>query len=315
MAGAADAPESSGARKFSFRPLRLRNNSQSTMTAILPLFVRWDVNPTMISIGSFEIRYYGLMWALALGISAYIFSRIIKREGYPDKLFDSIFWYGVLSTIIGARLGHCLFYDPGYYLTHPVEILYIHQGGLASHGAAVGLLVGLWLFSRKNKMPYIWSLDRIAIAVGIAGALVRIGNLMNSEIYGHATSLPWGFVFVRAGETQPMHPTQIYEALCYLATFGILCWLYYRRDIARRRPGILFGIGLIGTFLTRFFIEYIKTEQEPFEVGWALDMGQWLSIPFILLGIYMIWRGATRPGTVPAPVPKAPAATPKKKKK
>lgn len=105
-------------------------------------------------------------------ISAYIFSRIIKREGYPDKLFDSIFWYGVLSTIIGARLGHCLFYDPGYYLTHPVEILYIHQGGLASHGAAVGLLVGLWLFSRKNKMPYIWSLDRIAIAVGIAGALV-----------------------------------------------------------------------------------------------------------------------------------------------
>ena len=285
------------------------------MNAILPLFVRWDVNPTMISIGSFEIRYYGLMWALALGISAYIFSHIIKREGYPDKLFDSIFWYGVLSTIIGARLGHCLFYDPGYYLTHPVEILYIHQGGLASHGAAVGLLVGLWLFSRKNKMPYIWSLDRIAIAVGIAGALVRIGNLMNSEIYGHATSLPWGFVFVRAGETQPMHPTQIYEALCYLATFGILCWLYYRRDIARRRPGILFGIGLIGTFLTRFFIEYIKTEQEPFEVGWALDMGQWLSIPFILLGIYMIWRGATRPGTVPGPVPKAPAATPKKKKK
>lgn len=182
------------------------------MNAILPLFVRWDVNPTMISIGSFEIRYYGLMWALALGISAYIFSHIIKREGYPDKLFDSIFWYGVLSTIIGARLGHCLFYDPGYYLTHPVEILYIHQGGLASHGAAVGLLVGLWLFSRKNKMPYIWSLDRIAIAVGIAGALVRIGNLMNSEIYGHATSLPWGFVFVRAGETQPMHPTQIYEA-------------------------------------------------------------------------------------------------------
>lgn len=105
MAGAADAPESSGARKFSLRPLRLRNNSQSTMNAILPLFVRWDVNPTMISIGSFEIRYYGLMWALALGISAYIFSRIIKREGYPDKLFDSIFWYGVLSTIIGARLG------------------------------------------------------------------------------------------------------------------------------------------------------------------------------------------------------------------
>lgn len=130
---------------------------------------------------------------------------------------------------------------------------------------------------------------------------MRLGNLFNSEIFGQATTLPWGFEFVRShkwvAEFAPaaVHPTQIYEALCYLATFGILCWLYYRRDIARRRPGILFGIGLIGTFLTRFFIEYIKTEQEPFEVGWALDMGQWLSIPFILLGIYMIWRGATRP--------------------
>ena len=167
------------------------------MNSLLPLFVRWDVHPTLFTFGPVEIRYYGLMWALALGISAYIFSNLIKREGYSDKMFDSIFWYGVLSTIIGARLGHCLFYDPGYYLTHPVEILYIHQGGLASHGAAVGLLVGLWLFSRKNKMPYMWSLDRIAIAVCIAGALVRIGNLMNSEIYGEATSLPWGFVFVR----------------------------------------------------------------------------------------------------------------------
>ena len=161
------------------------------MNSLLLLFVRWDVHPTLFTFGPVEIRYYGLMWALALGISAYIFSNLIKREGYSDKMFDSIFWYGVLSTIIGARLGHCLFYDPGYYLTHPVEILYIHQGGLASHGAAVGLLVGLWLFSRKNKMPYMWSLDRIAIAVCIAGALVRIGNLMNSEIYGEATSLPW----------------------------------------------------------------------------------------------------------------------------
>ena len=192
---------------------------------------------------------------------------------------------------------------------------------MASHGAAIGLLIGLWLFSRRNKLPYIWSLDRIMIPVGIGGAIVRLGNLFNSEIFGQATTLPWGFEFVRShkwvAEFAPaaVHPTQIYEALCYLATFGILCWLYYRRDIARRRPGILFGIGLIGTFLTRFFIEYIKTEQVPFEEGWALYMGQWLSIPFILLGIYMIWRGATRPGTVPAPVPKAPAATPKKKKK
>ena len=236
------------------------------MNSLLPLFVRWDVHPTLFTFGPVEIRYYGLMWALALGISAYIFSNLIKREGYSDKMFDSIFWYGVLSTIIGARLGHCLFYDPGYYLTHPVEILYIHQGGLASHGAAVGLLVGLWLFSRKNKMPYMWSLDRIAIAVCIAGALVRIGNLMNSEIYGEATSLPWGFVFVRAGETVPMHPTQIYEALAYLILFGF-----------------------------RFFVEFIKNPQEEFERGMLLDMGQWLSVPFVILGVVILYRALKRP--------------------
>ena len=174
---------------------------------------------------------------------------------------------------------------------------------MASHGAAIGLLIGLWLFSRRNKLPYIWSLDRIMIPVGIGGAIVRLGNLFNSEIFGQATSLPWGFEFVRSHKwvaefaPNPVHPTQIYEALCYLATFGILCWLYYKKDMARRCPGILFGIGLIGTFLTRFFIEFIKTEQEPFELGWTLDMGQWLSIPFILLGICMIWRARDAPGT------------------
>ena len=265
------------------------------MNSLLPLFVRWDVYPTLFTFGPVEIRYYGLMWALALGISAYIFSNLIKREGYSDKMFDSIFWYGVLSTIIGARLGHCLFYDPGYYLTHPVEILYIHQGGLASHGAAVGLLVGLWLFSRKNKMPYMWSLDRIAIAVCIAGALVRIGNLMNSEIYGEATSLPWGFVFVRAGETVPMHPTQIYEALAYLILFVVLCWMYYRKDVARKRPGVMFGIFLIALFGFRFFVEFIKNPQEEFERGMLLDMGQWLSVPFVILGVVILYRALKRP--------------------
>ena len=152
------------------------------------------------------------------------------------------------------------------YLSKPWTIITgFRDGGMASHGAAVGLLIGLWLFSRKNRLPYVWSLDRIMIAVGIGGAVVRMGNLFNSEIFGTATALPWGFEFVRSAkwvhEFAPaaVHPTQIYEALCYLATFGILCWLYYGRDMARRRPGVLFGIGLIGVFLTRFFIEFIKT--------------------------------------------------------
>lgn len=275
------------------------------MNALLPLFIRWDVHPTLFTFGPVEIRYYGLMWALALGISAVIFSRLIRREGYSEKMFDSIFWYGVLSTVIGARLGHCLFYDPGYYLTHPIEILYIHQGGLASHGAAVGLLIGLWLFSRKNKMPYIWSLDRIAIAVCIAGALVRFGNLLNSEIYGTVTSLPWGFIFVRAGETEPMHPTQLYEALAYLVLFGILCWMYFRKNLAIRRPGVMFGFFLIGLFGARFLIEFIKNPQVEFEQSMTLDMGQWLSVPFIVLGIVILYRALKKP----------PVAIPAKKQK
>ena len=264
----------------------------------------------------------GLMWALAILIGAKFFDNFCKREGLPPKVSESIFIYGTLATIIGARLGHCLFYDPMEYLSKPWTIITgFRDGGMASHGAAIGLLIGLWLFSRKNKLPYIWSLDRIMIAVGIGGAVVRLGNLFNSEIFGMATTLPWGFEFVRSAkwvnEFAPaaVHPTQIYEALCYLITFGILCWLYYAKDIARRRPGILFGIGLLGIFLTRFFIEFIKTEQEAFEQGWVLDMGQWLSIPFIVLGIYMIYRGLSEPEVTPAPVPKAPAATPKKKKR
>lgn len=260
------------------------------MIALLPLFINWDIDPILFSLGSIEVRYYGLLWAIGLGISAVMFSDMIKREGYSEKTYDSIFWYGVLSTMIGARLGHCLFYDPGYYLLNPVEILYIWQGGLASHGAAVGLLVGLWLFSRKNKMPYIWALDRISMAVAICGACVRIGNLMNSEIYGTQTDLPWGFVFVRMGETLPMHPTQIYEALVYLALFAVLCWMYYGRQIPQRRPGVMFGLFLIVLFGSRFFIEYIKNIQATFEQNMALNMGQLLSIPFVVLGVaVLVW--------------------------
>lgn len=272
---------------------------------LLPLFIRWDVNPALFHVGSFEIRYYGLLWAIALGVSAYIFHNVMKREGLSEKMFDSIFWFGVLSTVIGARLGHCLFYDPGYYFAHPWEILDIRQGGLASHGAAFGLLAGLWLFSRKNKMPYIWSLDRISIAVPIAGAAVRLGNLMNSEIYGNPTDLPWGFIFVRAGETVPMHPTQLYEAAAYLAIFALMWWMYYRKNLAVRRPGLMFGVFLITLFGFRFFVEFIKLPQVSFEQAMALDMGQLLSIPFVLLGIGILWYA----------LKKAPVENPKNKKR
>lgn len=279
------------------------------------LTITWDFDPVFLRIFGLDIRYYGLMWMLAILIGAIFFDRFCKREGLPPKVADSIFWYGTVATIVGARLGHCLFYDTMDYLREPWTIITgFRDGGLASHGAAIGLLIGLWLFSRKNKLPYIWSLDRIMIPVGIGGALVRLGNLFNSEIFGTATALPWGFEFVRSNKWRyefapaAVHPTQIYEALCYLATFGLLCWLYYKKDTARRRPGILFGVGLIGVFLTRFFIEFIKTEQEAFEKDMLLDMGQWLSIPFIMLGVCMIRRGLKRPAVAANASPQRKAA-------
>ncbi len=267
------------------------------------LVVIWNFDPVMFSIGSLEIRYYGLMWALALLLGGWFFGNFCKREGLKPELADSIFIYGALATVIGARVGHCLFYEPDYYLLKPWAIITeIRNGGMASHGAAVGLLVGLWLFSRKNKMPYIWSLDRIMIPVGIGGAIVRFGNLFNSEIIGCVTDVPWAFKFVRLFpvstpiENIPaQHPTQLYEAICYLATFALLAYLYYAKDLGRRRPGLLFGIGLQGIFLTRFCIEFIKLEQEAFEKGMILDMGQILSIPFVLLGIYIIYRALVKP--------------------
>lgn len=283
------------------------------------LSVVWDFDPVLVRIGTFDIRYYGLMWALAILVGAKLFDIFCRREGLPGRVSESIFLYGTLATILGARVGHCLFYDPAGYLSQPWEIITgFRDGGMASHGAALGLLVGLWLFSRKNRLPYLWSLDRIMIAVGIGGAIVRMGNLFNSEIFGTATTLPWGFEFVRSRlwlaeyAPQAVHPTQIYEALCYLATFALLCLLYFRYDLARRRPGLLFGVGLLGIFLTRFMIESIKNVQEAFEQDWVLNMGQWLSIPFIVLGVWMIWRAAAHPEAVVAPHDRDGAKSPAK---
>lgn len=255
-----------------------------------PLAITWDMNPIMLNLGFLEIRYYGLCWALALGIGLWIFSKIFKRENLSDKTLDSLFWYAVLATVIGARLGHCYFYEPAYYLSHPAEVLQIWNGGLASHGAAFGLLIGLYLFSRKNRLSYIWILDRIGIAITIGGALIRLGNLFNSEIYGAPTTLPWGFIFVNGNENQtlPCHPTQLYEALAYVIIFVILCVMYFKKDIARKCQGVMFGWFLILLFGARFLIEFIKNAQVEFEKSMILDMGQWLSVPFIVLGIWIL---------------------------
>lgn len=248
----------------------------------------WDVNPEIISFGQFAIRWYGLLFASGFVFGYFIMGNIFKKEKVPPKMLDTLTTYMVVGTVLGARLGHCLFYEPEYYLADPIKILKIWEGGLASHGAAVGILIALWLFSRKAHRPYIWILDRIVIVVALAGFFIRMGNLMNSEIYGVETSLPWGFIFVRWQETVPKHPTQIYEGLSYLIIFAVL-YLLYQKKGTKLKPGILFGFFLAVLFSMRFLIEFIKEPQVGFEESMALNMGQILSIPFILAGIYFLF--------------------------
>lgn len=260
------------------------------------LSINWNIDPVLVNIGPLSIRYYSLCWVLCFVVSYILFKKMFKREGLPMPLLDKLTVnYVIPLTFIGARFGHCLFYEPEYYLSHPLDIIlpfrdgeFVGYAGLASHGAAFGILLALWLFCRKYRKPYIWSLDRISIAVPIAGACVRIGNLMNSEIYGHQTDLPWGFIFRRVGETVPAHPTQLYEALAYIALFVILYYLFFKKDIAVKKPGVIFGIFLIGLFASRFFIEFLKINQVDFEQGMSLNMGQWLSLPFVIAGIVIL---------------------------
>lgn len=251
--------------------------------------ITWDVNPDIVSFWGLTIRYYGVLFASAFFFGYLIMQKIFKKEGLTVELLDKLTVYVALGTIIGARLGHCLFYDPSFYLQHPIEILKIWRGGLASHGAAIGILIALYYFSKKNKKPYLWILDRIVIVVALAGFFIRMGNLMNSEIYGIPTKLPWGFIFVRNGEVIPKHPTQIYEALSYLLIF-ILLYSIYNKKGTNVRQGLIFSIFLILLFTVRFLIEFIKEVQVDFEQTMALNMGQWLSIPFILIGIYLLYR-------------------------
>jgi phosphatidylglycerol:prolipoprotein diacylglycerol transferase len=249
--------------------------------------INWEMNPEIFRIGNFAVRWYGLLFASGFFFGYLIFMRFFKKEGLSVELLDKLTIYMAVGTVLGARLGHCLFYEPEYYLKNPLEILKIWRGGLASHGAAIGILIALWLFVRKYKKPFIWILDRIVVVVALAGALIRLGNLMNSEIYGIETALPWGFVFIKNLEVVPKHPTQIYEALTYFLVFGLLLSIYMRSD-GKFREGTLFSWFLILVFGMRFLIEFIKEDQVNFEAGMSLNMGQWLSIPFVLLGIGLL---------------------------
>ena len=263
------------------------------------LAVNWDVSPVIFSIGSFQLRYYGILFFVGFYLGYYMFRGFFRREGKPLELLDTLLWTLMICTIVGARLGHVLFYQPDYYLAHPGEILKVWQGGLASHGGTIAIMIGMWWFikkyGRKHNFGYIWLLDRLAVATAFAAMFIRLGNLMNSEIYGHETSLPWGFIFLQNGETVAKHPTQLYEALAYLAT-GVILYTIYKYALPKIKEGLLLGIFFIGIFLSRFCIEFVKENQVGFEEGMTLNMGQLLSIPFILLGVFLIVR-SFRPGT------------------
>jgi prolipoprotein diacylglyceryl transferase len=222
-------------------------------------------------------------------VGYFIMLRIFQKEKIPEPLLDQLSMYMLVSTVVGARLGHVLFYEPAAYFAHPLDILKIWQGGLASHGAAIGIIFALYLFSRKTRQPFLWVIDRIVIVVALSGLFIRTGNLFNSEIYGNVTQLPWGFIFERAGETLPRHPTQIYEGLSYLCIFFFLLWYYYHKD-GKPRPGFLFGFFLLVLFTARFLIEFLKMSQVDFEKTMPLNMGQLLSIPFIIAGILLLVR-------------------------
>ena len=288
------------------------------------LAITWDFDPVLCDIGGFELRWYSLTWVAALLFGGWLFSYFCKREGKPNSVSDITFMYITLGTIIGARLGHCLFYDAEYFLSHPLEIITgIRNGGLASHGAAIGILLGIWLASRKNKVSILWTADRLGIIAPMSGALIRFGNLFNSEIFGHTTDLPWGFKFVRSGEwnrefaPMPCHPTQLYEALCYIVCFVVLFLLYRKTKIAERK-GFILGAAMVGIFLSRFIIEFVKNNQESFEDGMALNMGQWLSLPFVLCGVaLMLWawyRHKEAPAVETAQTESSEDKTPKNKR-
>ena len=255
-------------------------------------YVTWTASPNLYD-GFVTVRWYGLMFAIGFLVGYEIVSRIFKHEGAPERWLGSLFIYVIVATIVGARL-----------------IPKIWEGGLASHGGTAGILLAVWLYSRTvTKRPMLWTLDRLVVPVGLVAALIRFGNLMNHEIYGSATTMPWGFRFIenigavmsRGAEpvfTVPSHPTQLYEAAFYLITFAVCMWLYWRRN-AQEREGLIFGVFMLGIFVPRFFIEYLKNVQEPWELAmratWGIDQGQLLSVPFIVLGVWLVIRAMRRP--------------------
>ena len=266
-------------------------------------YITWDPNPEIFTIPGIDwpVRWYGLLWALALLASHFVMNRIYKAELRTNQQLDTLTLYIILGTIIGARLGHCLFYGPLWdiydaqgnlleegYIDHPLNLLKIYEGGLASHGGAIGIIIGTIYYCRREKENLLWVFDRLMVVVPLASLFIRLGNLMNSEIVGKKTSMSLGFIFTQLDNT-PRHPAQLYEAVAYLFLFILMYWLWKnKRQVLG--AGFMFGLLLSCMFAIRFFVEFIKENQVDFENSLPINMGQILSIPFVLFGIYMMWR-------------------------
>lgn len=274
------------------------------------LGIDWNASSELIP-GWSTPNKYGLLFVSGIIIGFYVIKRMFKKENIEEVVLDKLLIYMVIATIIGARLGHVLFYGPYFdrfdsqgvllergYFSNPIDILKIYEGGLASHGAAIAIFIALYLFSRNiSKKPILWILDRVAAPIAIASCFIRLGNLVNHEIIGDPTDLPWGFRFNQAGpdylingEQVFRHPAQLYEALIYILLFGLLMYLYWKRN-AQNKPGVLFGTLLIVMFIGRFLVEFVKVGQTQRDEILAINTGQMLSIPFILLGVFFLVRG------------------------
>jgi prolipoprotein diacylglyceryl transferase len=252
-------------------------------------YLIWNVDPEIFRVGPFAPRWYGVLFALGFALGYMIMLQIYRNERRPEEHLSSLFLYIFLGTLIGARLGHVLFYQPDYYLARPWEVLMIWQGGLASHGGFVGVLIALYFYLRKYRdMSFLELSDRLVIASLPAAGLIRIGNFFNSEILGEPTNLPWAIIFIRV-DPIPRHPAMLYEALTYLLVFAILYIAYWKTEIINS-PGRVLGAAFVACFTARFLIEFVKEKQVVFEQGMLLNMGQLLSIPFIVIGLVLLLR-------------------------
>lgn len=275
----------------------------------------WDSGPEIFRLGPLSIRYYGLLFALGFLVGYQIMKRIFLSEGKKEEDLSSLLMHLMLGTIIGARLGHCLFYEPAYYLSNPLEILKIWKGGLASHGGSIGVLFSTWLYVRKHPdQPYLWLADRLTLGVSFTAACIRLGNFFNSEILGKPSELPWAVIFARI-DNVARHPAMLYESASYLCLFVVLM-LIYKKTQGKVTSGRLLGIMLAWIFSSRILIEFVKENQVDFESGMLLNMGQILSIPFVLVGILLMLGTLQKklPTSFSQPVVKAEAKKRKKKK-